>query len=568
MAPTPTETLLDRLDEARKRFDSGAGGTVERLVRALARRRFIDPESLIRFHEMLLFLRAYPQSSRVLQQVDEILQRFKNRVDSVRKYSADIIAFDYIENSGIAGTAVTGNFSFGIVRWLSGRYPACTSITWDEQVKGDRLGRTLHRFMPLLYEDSLVEANIPYAEWLAQLANTPQRELAWLMTQLDRLDLTERAKAELYDSLELKVRWELDDLPSSRTHLRRPVRKVFYHQGDLIRRSDVSLGRELNAGHVRFARLSRARGQDAIDMLREATTVRYRELYGITNGDPSRVLHTSVGRGVEIFLWGLAPEKRLPLRAYHAGFTLKNGVPINYIEGISLFDRVEVGFNMFYTFRDGESAWIYAQVLRALTQVTGATCVSIDPYQLGHNNDEAIESGAFWFYRKLGFRPTVSKLAELTEREEIRIAKAPGYLTPAHVLRRLAVGNVVYEAPGVTPSGYWDGFHIRNIGFAIQRRMASRCGGDARRFRDHSRQTVSRALGLDASGFGANIQEAFDNLALVLALIPDLGRWTTDQKRLLLDIIHAKAGADEAEYLRLMQQHILLREAIRKIAVS
>lgn len=67
----------------------------------------------------------------------------------------------------------------------------------------------------------------------------------------------------------------------------------------------------------------------------------------------------------------------------------------------------------------GEVAWIYAQALRCLCALTGATCISMYPYQLGHGNDEAIESGAFWFYRKLGFRPGRADLLALTEREEL-----------------------------------------------------------------------------------------------------------------------------------------------------
>ena len=150
--------------------------------------------------------------------------------------------------------------------------------------------------------------------------------------------------------------------------------------------------------------------------------MRYRELYGTTLGDPRSVVRADVGRGVTIYLWNLPPDRRLPLRAYVAGLTLKNGVPINYIEAIGLCEWMEVGFNTFYTFRGGEAGWIYAQVLRCLCHLMGTTCVSVYPYQLGHDNEEAIESGAFWFYRKLGFRPGRADLQRLARarREENR----------------------------------------------------------------------------------------------------------------------------------------------------
>jgi len=47
-------------------------------------------------------------------------------------------------------------------------------------------------------------------------------------------------------------------------------------------------------------------------MAREASTVRYRELYGFTHGDAKRVFTTNIGRGVDIFATELPAEWRLP----------------------------------------------------------------------------------------------------------------------------------------------------------------------------------------------------------------------------------------------------------------
>ena len=139
--------------------------------------------------------------------------------------------------------------------------------------------------------------------------------------------------------------------------------------------------------------LSSREAEKTLDLVKEATGVRYRELYGTANADPAWVVQANPGRGVEIYFWGLPPEKRLPLRAYLAGFTVKNGVPINYVECISLFDWTEIGFNTFPAYRDGETAWIYAQTLRLLRQLHGTNAISVYPYQIGDGNEEAIASG-------------------------------------------------------------------------------------------------------------------------------------------------------------------------------
>src|ERR1039457_5875243 len=203
-----------------------------------------------------------------------------------------------------------------------------------------------------------------------------------------------------------------------------------------------------------------------MDLIREVMLVRYRELYGTTLGDPRSVLRVDLGRGVTIYLWKLPRDGRLPLRAHGARLTLKHGVAINYIEAIGVCEWMEVGFNTFYTFRGGEAGWIYAQVLRCLCHRMGTTCVSVYPYQLGHDNEEAIESGAFWFYRKLGFRPGRADLQKLAEQEEQKIAADSKYRTSARTLKRLAAGYLFYELPGSIVGG-WDQFSTRNIGLRV-----------------------------------------------------------------------------------------------------
>jgi hypothetical protein len=82
--------------------------------------------------------------------------------------------------------------------------------------------------------------------------------------------------------------------------------------------------------------------------------------------------------------------------------------------------------------------------LRLFHQLLGVTLFIVDPYQLGLHNEEAIESGAFWFYRKLGFRPTDATVAKLLDTEEKRIQAKSDYRTSARTLRRLAAGWMVY----------------------------------------------------------------------------------------------------------------------------
>jgi hypothetical protein len=50
-------------------------------------------------------------------------------------------------------------------------------------------------------------------------------------------------------------------------------------------------------------------------------------------------------------------------------------------------------------------------------------------------------------------------------------------------------------------------------------------------------------------------------MAPALGAIPDLARWTREERRAAADVVRAKAGRNERRYLRLMQRHRRLREA-------
>ncbi|MDQ1639822.1 MAG: hypothetical protein QOF62_3161 [Pyrinomonadaceae bacterium] len=563
MPSTKTKPLLDRLDDARRFFGGGMNKPTEKILARLAQHKIGDAESLIRFHELLLFICAYPQSARARRLAESLLKGFPKRIESLRDAEIDLDSLEHPEVSGVAGLSVTDTFSFFIVRWLLKRHPRQVSIYWDWFEDENRLGQTWPRFMPLLEDDAAVEANIPFQNWLRAARPRGEKDLQWLVRQFDLLNRTEKEKAELYDSQQLYVRWQ-PAYSATRTGMRLPARKVFFHREPLLRRKDVSLRAELEKQSPPLQLLSPKQGEAILDMAREASTTRYRELYGFTHGDARRVFKTNIGRGVDIFVTGLPAEWRLPLRAYHAALIFKNGVPVGYFEGLSLFERMESGFNLYYQFRDGETAWLYARLLNIFRHLLGVTAFSLDPYQIGHENEEGIESGAFWFYRKLGFRPTGPDIRKLVVREEEKLARRSAYRTSAATLRKLAAGPMIFELDQ-EQSGDWDRFQVRNVGFAAQRQMAVTFKGEAERMRDISVRSLADALEIRTRSWRETELTALRDFAVLSTVIRDLGRWTRGEKQQLVQIIQAKAGRDEAKYLKLMQKHERLRKEIIRL---
>jgi hypothetical protein len=421
--------------------------------------RFSDAASVIRYHEALLFFRAYPPNQAILSLCDFMLGLMPKKIAQLRRAGADFSPFEEPDVSGIAGTAFSAMFTYEITRWLAEHHPDCVEIDWDGY-DAAQLAPLLRRIHPFSGEDLLVEANIPYMDWFRAAKSDKGSDLRWLLSQIDN--------AELFAQAKLFVRWPLGQSGATRTNERLPGRrKYFFHDTPLIRRAEVSLARELEAPKLPVEKLTPAEGQKMIDFARQTSAMRYRELHGFTFGDPAHVLRADLGRGVEVYVFGVPREHRLPLRAYHAGMFFKNAVPIGYIECLTLFEHMEVGFNLYYTFREGETAWLYARLLHLFHQLLGATCFAVDPYQIGRHNDEAIESGAFWFYRKLGFRPANPQVAKILAAEESKIRANPGHRTTARMLERMAEGWMIYEMPG-SRGGDWDRFETRRAAMALR----------------------------------------------------------------------------------------------------
>jgi hypothetical protein len=443
---------LDALEALKGQFGREPARRIAALLEDLAKSRLSDAADLIRLHETALFLRAYPQSPRVLRLADQVLFSFAGRLRGAAREP-----FEDPEVSGIAGTGLSTNFSYEIATSLAARHGRAIQIDWENYAAPDRLGPVLARLLPLAREDWAVEAHADWRRWFESAGCT----LRWLL---------ERVSPETYDLLEIPLRWELGDSSAARSRTRIPRREIFYHAEPFLKRSDVSLAAEFAAPKIPVTRLPRSRARKILDLIVDTSSVRYRELYGFTHPDAAHVYHADLGRGLDFFFFGVPAEWRLPLRAYHAGMYFKNGVPVGYIEGLSLFERMEVGFNLYYTFREGETAWLYARLLKVFREQLGVTCYSIDPYQIGRDNEEAIQSGAFWFYRKLGFQPGSAEVARLAAREEEKIAADPGYRTPPATLRRLAATPLIYG--GTLNSERvqeWARFEIRRVGFRTGR---------------------------------------------------------------------------------------------------
>src|ERR1039458_7015968 len=203
--------LLDRLDEWKSRFGAADAGRLERLLAAVSKTRFREAADLIRLHETLLFLRAYPRSAEVARLADEVLFQFADRIGD------NLEPFEAPEVSGIAGTSLTAVFSYEVARRLATRHPRSVEIAWDRYDEPDRMGNVIRRFLPMLDEGFPVGAHVPFQQWIAQAHGRGSSDLAWLLERLAAFAAGDRALAGLFESMQVPLTWGMGASRASRS---------------------------------------------------------------------------------------------------------------------------------------------------------------------------------------------------------------------------------------------------------------------------------------------------------------------------------------------------------------
>lgn len=549
---------LGELEGLRSVFDRKAAARKRALIADLARERFGSAGELHRFHEALCFIRAYPDDRRTLSEAEAVLAGFPRR--------KDFAAFrEEMENSGIVGTDITYRFYEPMSSWLVERWPKKLSIDWDDFAASERL----MLLMPLLthYSESpgFDETGWDAKAWLRRLKGRGETDAAFLVRRFHAAFPNTFQREILLDELDPGMRLKPGkDTPSrslarwsrARPHLRKTpfARKRPNLERGLRQRPGV---REVNARD----------GQELIDLARSAMVTRSRDLDAFSFADPNDVRLVEFDDGLQFAAMGQLPERRLMFESVYGYLTLKSGVPMGYVLTGCLYGSAEVAYNVFDTYRGGEAADIYARVLAMTRHLFAADTFMIPPYQLGEGNREALESGAWWFYQKLGFRPDDPAIVKLMNDELGRMEKNPKHRSSIATLDRLS-SQPVFWSPKGRRNDVMGRLPLGMVSIEVSKLLAERFGSD----REAATATLSleamQALGLESlDEFSVGEHLAWERWAPVIALIRSVKRWTPAEKRALVNVVRAKGGRRESDFVNLFDRHKRLRGALRRIAV-
>ncbi|TAN55913.1 MAG: hypothetical protein EPN19_01970 [Betaproteobacteria bacterium] len=419
---------LRALERLRNHFAPGSGAAKRGWLRELDRLRLRSARRVERLHEQLCFMRAYPDDARVLATVRRMLAGFERRADLRAERDA-------LENRGIAGTAIRFPFFWPSARWLARHWPDSLAL--------DRLDRAADRAIARLL--GVDRSRLSGFAALDRIRAPGISDAVQFVRLVEAMPGDAFAKEKFYDAIEPVIELRPRRGTPNRTLAWHPAGPIAWQRAPLAS-GRAELAAELRRAPRRVRRVAQREGERLLDLGRAAMATRLRDLDAFAYGDARSVRIVDDGGGLAFAVNGVIAERQPANGALYGVLTLRNGVPVGYLDVAVAGGRAEMTFNTFSTFRNGEAAHVFARVLAMTRHVLGAQSFSIAPYQLGEHNPEAIASGAWWFYTKLGFRPRAQGARGPARRERMRRRREPGYRSSAATLRKLARWHLYFDS--------------------------------------------------------------------------------------------------------------------------
>jgi hypothetical protein len=424
--------LLEALRPLANKFDTESGKKKLELLLLLSQKEFSPGPSLTVYCNLLMFLAAHPQDEQLLEVAEAELDRL---ADFLRRQPKNVR--EKFLNSGLPFTRTNTTFSHDLLSWMMQQqdYDVIPDSFNGELVE---LSDALQFTLPPL-EKEVTTVGYTNREILPALKVKKENLVPFLLSQFGRLNEQPFIKDYFFDAIRFYVYLEPKTKQFSKAFNRFSTKETYFHN-DLLKHFDHDA--LLNKKLPKPVPLSPAQLDQLDAVMKNTLALLQRETDPVSYIDKRSLRYYELERGISIAIFGMIPERQLPVESY-VGYTLfKNGFPAAYGGGWVFGKRSLFGINVFEAFRGGESGYVLCQLLRTYRQAFGIDYFEVEPYQYGKGNPEGIKSGAFWFYYRFGFRPLDDTLNRLAQDEAEHIGSKKGYRTCEATLKQFAECNI------------------------------------------------------------------------------------------------------------------------------
>jgi len=560
MTTKSARQAIKRLYELRNRYGGTAADAKSALLGAIPALPVRAATDVRRLHQALCFIRAFPDSPQVHAAASALLDNFAGFVDVLGEAQRDRLS-----DSGIAGTSLRYNFSCEVATWLARRFPGMARIDWPLLDDTSRLDELLELLLRPEETDYFNSGLASTEEWVdITTRHRPGSDFDWLMGELADRPGEAGFWTALYNVADLPLLCDLGERSIARTHNLFRADEVFFRQAPMQGRLRQPK-REVAKPVRTICRLGKRDGGRLIDVAMGSLAVRHRETLHFNYADPDEVYLAYVGKGVVIAVTGLLPAWRYPLECTMGFLILSNGVPIGYGGSSIIFRQANTGINIFEEYRGSEAAWLWVQVMRVFHTLSGCTRFIANPYQFGSENPEALQSGAFWFYYRLGYRPVEETIRKLAATEFAKVRAGIGYRTPLPVLRQLATCDMHLVLPGARQSEFFDETWIETASLLATRELAATAQPSRRLAAASLARKVIAELGIKgARNWSRDEYRWLEHLAPFV--VASGAKWlSAGERRSLAALIRAKGGRSELDFVKQFRRHRAFFTALKRV---
>ncbi len=538
-------------------YGGAAGSEKRRLLAELATLRFERAKQLVALQRAICFLSAFPDDAAVHRAARRLGAGFAARVARLPS-----VERERLDDSGAAGSLTRHSYAAAAARWMRRRCAGAVDIDWKAETAADALAALIAPRLEPMEAEAVDLSKAGLRKWLARaIGGSGDTALAWLLAQAGR-GAVRREFDRAFDAAEVPLAWRLDDRAGIAGNLLR--RPIVPRAAGLRRASGDS--RSTITQPMPVERLSRREAARALEVWRAALWSRTRSVLQIEQPNLDECYLADFGAGVQFAAVGVLPAYRGVLEVTYGHLLLANGVPIGYGGFTPLFAQVNTGINVFPEFRGSEAAFAFEQALRAMHSIAGNARFIVNPYQFGAGNDEALASGAYWFYYRLGFRSADAPVRALADKEFARLRADRRYRVPIATLRRLAACDIHLDLAADAGDKFFDEGWLNDLGAGITTAIAREGRASRAEALASMEKRIAGLLGIRLADLSAVERRGFAQFAPLLAQIDDLAAWPKADLDALAQLVRARWAAQERGFVAAIRAHERLRAGLARAA--
>lgn len=529
---------FDKLKNYQFEFDEKHEKEKLFFLKTLSNFKTNSKKQFIQIHHILLCTMAYPSSKTILEQTEQTVKDFiLNNKET---------AFEKLTGTGIYNSLIECNFSFNKIKFLIKKFPNQICIHSASSNTETQLS-VFKVLLPYIEYSEVHHKEKNLKKFISKFNNSQKTDLEWLVELIENSNEDEKIKSFIFDRLEIFISWKICDIKQSVSFLNGATQAIYFHNSILKK---VELREIIKQKLPLPVKLNEKEKIKICDAARLTLTYLYRETEPFTHSNVNDITLFQLDRGLSIALFGSNVLKRYSLESYIGYMVFKNNIPVSYGGGWIFGERCQFGINILESFRGGESTLIICELLRVYHHYFGATNFVVKPYQFGLHNTEAIKTGAFWFYYKLGFRPQDESLKSLAKFEETEKIKNPKYKSPVKNLKKYTQSNIEL----ILSSHSYPNFDAEMISKKITTFINTNFNGNRKLAENTCYKKLINNILINTNKWNKETIEFAKQYALLFHIKPDNEKWQQKYKKEIIQFIELKTAATEIEWIKYSQK--------------